>query len=129
MVQKRLIYNNWIAEAGAADQFAPVWAEPGNCQPDDILRRREVEDAVWRAVESLPQDNRELIIRHHFMGQSLTSISEATGRRGSKLTALLRRTHRMLRRKLIGVAGPGCRRENQISVGAKGSQLWQLAYP
>lgn len=113
MSKRRLIYNNWIAETGAAGRSARAWSRPddlsGDNLPEDIQRRRELEDAVRRAVESLPPDNRELIIRYYFMGESLGHISEVSGRRKSKLVALLRRTHRMLKKRLIGPLGKGCR--------------------
>lgn len=106
---RRLTYSNWIAETGAQGRFAPMWAENDdlseNRTTESIRRQKKVEKTVRRAVNELPQDARELVIRYHFMGQSIGYISEATGRRKSKLAALLRSAHRILKKRLAAVLG------------------------
>lgn len=113
MAKRKLIYDNWIAETGvdphsqslpegweeshiSIDEVANVLIDPGtdNDHGTDLaVLRAEVRSAVAK----LNEDERELVERIYFMGESLQELADKLGRRRHSLEAL----HRRCRKKLI----------------------------
>lgn len=92
MTQKRIVYRNWIVDMGR-DPAAPgpLAESPGD---------REIAAAVQQALERLTEEEREFVIRFHYMGESYRRLARLTGRRLYKLESLHKRIMRKLRRAL-----------------------------
>lgn len=104
----RIIYRNWIAEQG----FVLPENCPYNMSSDHIeaAQRNEaslriLKTAVSQALESLDEQERYLIIRFYFMGQTIGQISAETDRAGHKLYALHRRATKKLKKRLAAFVG------------------------
>ncbi|MEW5795268.1 MAG: sigma-70 family RNA polymerase sigma factor [Candidatus Zixiibacteriota bacterium] len=119
MATQRIIYQNWIAELGRdpsvqADDSAVPWPDildpdneaaeilSGSDTPDDAegSRRELIRSAVRAAIETLSDDEREIVEQVHFMGRTIREIAERSGRSGHRLEAMHQRALRKLRRKL-----------------------------
>ncbi len=108
MSSGRIIYCNWIAEQGPG---LPKSC-PHNMSSDqmEVAERnaaslRLLKTAVKQAMESLDEQEKYLIIRFYFMGQTISQISAETGRAGHKLCALHKRAAKKLQKKLAAFAG------------------------
>ena len=89
MPSNRIIYLNWITEVGQAPTET-------DCHSEDI--REEVRSAL----ELLNEEERELIVRFYFMGESYVQISEKSGRTAYKLAGIHKRAVKKLRSALAG---------------------------
>lgn len=122
MAKQRIVYSNWIADIGYDPSQQPETEENGI--PDHLLvsfdeigaaviagppgRKTKVNQArlellqakVRTAVELLDDEEREFIIRFHFMGESYRQISERSGRAIYRLEALHKRAVRKLKNEL-----------------------------
>ncbi len=67
---------------------------------EDQERTRLIQTGVSRALEVLTSDEREIVERIHFMGQSYREMSEKSGRAMHRLEALHRRAIKRLRKEL-----------------------------
>ena len=85
MERQRLIYQNWLAGLG----FAP-----------ETERIQLIQAGVRRAMEKLTSDEREIVERMHYMGQTYRELSEKSGRAIHRLEALHSRAIRRLRKEL-----------------------------
>ena len=96
----RVIYQNWIVDIGRDP--GPGFELPVNLPgtDTDLIRRAAVGEAVDRAIALLSEAEREVIRRHHFMGESFRSLAEETGKAEFKLVALHSRATKKLRRLL-----------------------------
>lgn len=93
MAGKRTIYQNWIVDLGR---------EPGHI-PEDSQEKEaspELEREVSAAIELLNAEEREFIIRFHFMGQGYREISELSGRAIYKLASIHKRAIKKLKLSL-----------------------------
>ena len=103
MSSRKIVYQNWIAEDGVGPaRSRPYYmssAEEEAAERNEAALR-SVRAAVGVAVGSLDDQERFLIIRVHFLGQSIRQISAETNRSGHKLRALHRRAVKKLRRRL-----------------------------
>ncbi|UCD63884.1 MAG: sigma-70 family RNA polymerase sigma factor [Candidatus Zixiibacteriota bacterium] len=95
---KRLIFHNWLAENGTGRRGYD--AGDGRRSEDENRRLQHIRDAVRRAVDCLPLEYRELVVRYHFMGESYQDIAARSGRKSYKLAAMHRRAFRRLRKLL-----------------------------
>lgn len=109
MAGKRTIYQNWIVEIGREPRVPPIdWADFSGltdrsnspAKPD-----RQLEEEVRAAIELLNAEEREFIIRFHFMGQGYKEISELSGRAIYKLASIHKRAIKKLRLSLAGFVG------------------------
>lgn len=50
----------------------PLWPE----QPDAALERQELKDAVWAAIEELPERQRQALVLVHFEGCSYQEVAD-----------------------------------------------------
>jgi len=103
MAGKRTIYQNWIVEIGHEPgvmptdmTVEPVFAE-GASEADDPIARE-----VSAAIELLSAEEREFVIRFHFMGQGYKEISQLSGRAIYKLASIHKRAIKKLRLSLAG---------------------------
>ena len=97
MSNKRVIYQNWIAELGLDPvQIKKFFDTVAGEAPSSA----EVDGEVRRAIESLGEEEMEFVIRFYFMGQSYYEISEKSGRAVYKLESLHKRANRRLKSRL-----------------------------
>jgi len=125
MSGNRVVYQNWIVELGrdpetSAAPSGEEWSDarlfpldhpavanltsadgrPTGDEPRESIRRR-----VGAALDELDDDERELVIQFHFMGESYRRISEKSGRSIHKLEAMHKRSLRKLRKNLAEFVG------------------------
>ena len=83
----KILYHNWIVDLGY---------NPGEINNNTDLRfpgtseeiqDSEVREEVNKALNQLSGEEKELIVRYHFMGESFQQIAQRTGRAPHKLTA------------------------------------------
>ncbi|MBD3401726.1 hypothetical protein GF420_02435 [candidate division GN15 bacterium] len=96
MSRSRLIYQDWIVAlgrdpAGAADSGTTAHTDQSGSQ---------IQQAVREALSRLPDQERELIERFHFMGQTYRELAALSGSTEYKLEATHKRAVRKLRRTL-----------------------------
>lgn len=120
----RIVYSNWIAdigydpsqqidmseisipehllvsldEIGAAIIVGPIGSRP----TADKEQLELLQTTVRAALELLNEEEREFIIRFHFMGESYRHISERSSRAIYRLEALHKRAVRKLKNELAG---------------------------
>jgi len=106
MARNRLTYQNWIVELGFDPLLGQESEEPvggdggaaGAFEHDDRVAR--IREAVQVALTRLSEDEREMIERLHFMGQTIPELARSSGRARHKLEAMYTRAVRQLRREL-----------------------------
>ena len=91
MGSSRVIYHNWLAEQGAGPERAQPYYM--SSVQEEATERQEaslslVQSAVAEAVESLEEQERYLVIRLYFLGQTIRQISAETNRAEYKLQSL-----------------------------------------
>ena len=116
----RIVYQDWIVEIGhdpdtkvapyggdlfradfiSLDHPAAAGLSDAEATAARIERRELVRRTVTEALNNLDDDEREFVIRFHFMGESYRRISELSGRSIHKLEALHKRSIRKLRKQL-----------------------------
>ncbi len=122
MSGKRVIYRNWIVDFSRDPRDDQIenrperdpgsvisldgladWAQDGlesvlcgeNTEDSQVIS-----DAVNEALSGLDEEDREMIQRFHFMGQTYVAMAEETGRSVYRLEGLHRRAVKKLRKKL-----------------------------
>ena len=118
MAKNKLIYQNWLVEIGYDprlkseffEQFEQLSLEELFDSGFDILSsdqhnqpvglKENIVKAVQSALEQLDDEEREFIIRFHFMGESYAEMIEQTNRKLYKLSALHKRALKKLKRHL-----------------------------
>lgn len=122
MAKERIVYRNWIAdigydpsrqidmaEIGIPDHLlvsleeigtAVIVGPPGGKTKVDEAQLELLQATVRAAVELLDEEEREFIIRFHFMGESYRRISDRSGRAVYRLEALHKRAVRKLKNEL-----------------------------
>ena len=99
MSKNRIILQNWIVDLGYDPRnLEPQAITDQSSDADDNVER--IKEEVAQAVSSLPKEERELIERFHFMGQSYRELSASTGRAIHRLEAMHQRAVRRLRKLL-----------------------------
>ena len=104
MSKNKLIFQNWIVEIGYDPQHKKInkYMNPKRYLRDKTIQERgdnatkEIETAVRNALNMLSEEEREFIIRFHFMGENYREISEKSGRSLYKLAALHKRAYKKL---------------------------------
>jgi hypothetical protein len=103
MSKSRISYQNWIVDIGFDPLLGPkpqTEQNPESGLPPDAARVELIRQAVGSALDSLSSNEREFIVRFHYMGQSYSRISEDSGRAIYKLAALHNRALRKLKAEL-----------------------------
>lgn len=106
MAGSRVIYQNWIVELGFDPLVGPDTEEPvvaDGARTDGVEegeRVQRIREAVQAALAELSEDERELMERLHFMGQTIPELAQNSGRARHKLEAMYNRAVRKLRRRL-----------------------------
>jgi RNA polymerase sigma-70 factor, ECF subfamily len=77
-----------------------ILEEPQDAPASDPAQRRECARLVQKAIEELPDRQRQVVILHRYEGLSHTEISEVTGWSKSAVESLLVRAYENLRKKL-----------------------------
>ncbi|MDH3889883.1 MAG: hypothetical protein OEV49_02265 [candidate division Zixibacteria bacterium] len=103
MSGNRIVYQNWIVDLGRDPET--------QCQASDSIdadqsdrRAEQICQTVDVALYRLDDEEREFIIRFHYMGESYRQISDKSGRPVHKLEALHKRSLKKLRRLLAPLA-------------------------
>ena len=105
LTKNRIVYQDWIVELG----FDPAHREPvretapggpTSEEKAEEARVARIRDAVQAALRELTDDEKELIERLHYMGQSYAELAESSGRAVHRLEGMYRRVIRKLRRSL-----------------------------
>ena len=122
MPSSRIVYQDWIVEIGydpdnkvapnggdlfradfiSADHSAAAVLSGADVLATRIRRRELVRRTVTEALNNLDDDEREFVIRFHFMGESYRRIADKSGRSIHKLEALHKRILRKLKKQLAG---------------------------
>ncbi|MBD3257058.1 hypothetical protein GF377_01400 [candidate division GN15 bacterium] len=87
---RRVVFEDWLVE-GSPDQPPPWVSSP------DEPRQRRVRDEVASALGKLEEDERELVERFHFMGQTYREMACLSGREVFRVVAVHKRALRKLR--------------------------------
>jgi RNA polymerase sigma-70 factor (ECF subfamily) len=93
--EKRRLSREVSLDDAAAEQFAADLPSPSS-----HLRRKEQAQAVARAVDRLPEDQRQVILWHHQDGLSFEEIGHRLGRSPGAARKLWSRAVRQLRMNL-----------------------------
>jgi len=70
--------------------------------PADGVARGQLEDSVRRAVMSLPEHQRAVVVMHHLEAMSIEDIADALGLKKGTVLSRLSRGRKMLQKKLAG---------------------------
>ena len=73
---------------------------PDPSDPADRLNRAEEREQVRRAVETLPDGDREIFLRHYYYAQTVREIAAAMGLKGPTVKTRLRRGREKLKTML-----------------------------
>jgi len=96
MSKKKVVYQNWIVELG----FDPAKFCYKEFDITDSEKTDKAVKAVRESLDKLNDDEKEIIIHYHFMGQSYAEISEKSNREIFKLASLHNRALKKLKKKL-----------------------------
>jgi RNA polymerase sigma factor (sigma-70 family) len=70
---------------------------------DSATTDTDVKGALWRAIENLPPDEREIIVLHYFEGLRYREIAEALGKPVGTVMSSLYYARQRLRERLKGI--------------------------
>lgn len=74
---------------------------PAEDTPEGVLERSEEQKLVRRAVDSLPEPDREIFLRHYYFAQTVTEISQDMKINESTIKTKLRRGRQRLKTMLV----------------------------
>lgn len=94
------------ADLDASSRRLEAWLAADQTSPSEAAGRREQAGALAAAVEALPADQRDVILRKHCHGRTLAEIAADTGRTPAAVAGLLRRGLERLRELLAERDGP-----------------------
>lgn len=100
MAKRRLIYEEWLVELGHDPSLESGMGAFGQVGDE---RTRIIEEEVRRAMQTLTSDEREIVERLHYMGQTYRELAEKSGRPVYRLESLYRRAMKRLRKELRSV--------------------------
>lgn len=89
------------ADLTASSRRLDAWLEAGHTSPSARAARNERLAALAAALDALPPDQRDAVLRKHLRGQPLADIAAETGRTAAAVAGLLRRGLARLR-ELLG---------------------------
>lgn len=84
-----------------ADRIVSLGDAPPN--PEDVVTGREAQETVRRAVASLPEKHRDVVVMHHLEGMEVAEIAGALGVPEGTVLSRLARARDALRRKLTSL--------------------------
>lgn len=100
--QKRVGYDATLDRSlNELSSQAQEWLTADHSSPSERVSRNE---ELWRlaqALEQLPDDQREVVIRHHLQGETLATIADSLQRTKPAIAGLLRRGLTRLRDLLV----------------------------
>jgi RNA polymerase sigma-70 factor, ECF subfamily len=106
---RRALERNYseTASSSTVDDEAPALTV--NCDPGEGIARQQTSTAVWKAVLSLPEHYREVVVLCDLQELSYAEAAEALGCALGTIRSRLHRAHDMLSRKLqhSAAAAPG----------------------
>lgn len=76
------------------------WLAGGSATPAELAQRNEQALRLARALEELPEDQREALLLKHCEGWTVAAIAEHLGRSRASVASLLRRGLKALRERL-----------------------------
>ena len=104
---RRIRFQEWLVELGYDPDGVGRTGDDGASDPsteeespDNSERQELIEDAVRKALRRLSSNEREIVERVHYMGQTYRQISRKSGREITRLESLHRRAMRRLRKEL-----------------------------
>jgi RNA polymerase sigma-70 factor (ECF subfamily) len=77
-----------------------AWLAADQSSPSQRAQRNEQMECLARALESLPEHQRQAVVLHYFQGMTLEEVSAAIGKSLSAVGGLLKRGLRSLRLQL-----------------------------
>ncbi len=80
--------------------------EPCGPPTEDVVARKELREKILDAIESLPQEDRVVVVLKHMEGLSYKEIAEVTGTTVSAVESRLFRARQDLRKKLDRILKP-----------------------
>lgn len=115
MAKKRIVYLNWIVDIG----YDPIQKKKGKRRCEEIsldqlietgfdfisesdkeISTETIKTAVKEALDKLTDEEKELIIRFHYMGETYVEMAEKTNREIYKLSLLHKQGVKKLKRYL-----------------------------
>lgn len=93
MPNRRLVFREWIVALGVDPDRLRITGPVESVSNDDT----SVDRTVRQALRHLAENEQELVERVFFMGESIETIAEATGRETHRLQSLLNRSLEKLR--------------------------------
>ncbi|PWB68993.1 hypothetical protein C3F09_10760 [candidate division GN15 bacterium] len=101
VARERVVYRNWLVELGYDPQREGGSVIGNEPEPGAVeVRSQLVKRRVREALKTLSSDEREIVERIHYMGQTYREISEKSGREIHRLESLHSRAIRRLRKEL-----------------------------
>jgi RNA polymerase sigma factor (sigma-70 family) len=85
-------------------QLAERLANPG-LHPENLVEQKEIRQIILKAIQSLPHDQRAVIVMQYFLGMSESDMSVKMGRPLSTIKWWLRDARRRLRGLLDTLPG------------------------
>jgi RNA polymerase sigma-70 factor (ECF subfamily) len=91
-------------DAGVEDSFAraDAWLAAAQSSPSARVSREEELVQLADALATLPEAQRDAIVRHHLQGSTLAEVARRLGRTEAAVAGLLQRGLKQLRREMDG---------------------------
>jgi len=106
-------------ELARRESFGPG-VSPGPPAPDRPLLEGELREAVWRAIDALPERQRTAVTLHRFEGLSAVAVGEVMGLSTGAVESLLHRAKRTLLHSFSDAGlGPPTDRPEQTDVSGE----------
>jgi RNA polymerase sigma-70 factor (ECF subfamily) len=88
------------ADVDASSMRLDAWLAAEQSSPSEVCQHREQLNALAAALESLPEEQRTVLVLKHCHGQTVDQIAQQLGRTPASVAGLLRRGMQTLRERL-----------------------------
>jgi RNA polymerase sigma-70 factor (ECF subfamily) len=88
------------ADVEASSRRLDGWLAADQSSPSEVCQRQEQLHALAQALESLPEDQRAVLVLKHCQGQTIDGIARHLGRTPASVAGLLRRAMQAIRERL-----------------------------
>lgn len=85
------------------DEALPRWLHAGGPLPDELAEQRDLRGKVWQAIQSLPPEERAVIVQRHFLEMSAAEMTASLSVPESTVKWRLHTARRRLRTLLSAV--------------------------
>jgi RNA polymerase sigma-70 factor (ECF subfamily) len=88
------------ADVDASSRRLDDWLAAEQTSPSEVCQREEQLRALAAALESLPEEQRTVLVLKHCQGQTVDQVAQQLGRTPASVAGLLRRAMQALRERL-----------------------------